>query len=240
MGFSVTGTTPYATGPAIPTLQPTLVGQSAFFSRRNTASLTGTTIGASAPTNLPNNILNFITANYALVEGFGPGTQVEVDVNNAAQVLFSNNSNLNPFSSPNTSVTVTQPLFRGRGSEVNLRYIRIANINRKISRLLFYQQLISTVYGVSRLYYDLVSLNENVRVRRDTLAAARKLYEDNKALFLGNPNQPGIPAGAACPPEVTNYETFMIGDAIQVLNRPSLNNTGASYFEYLNLYGAAK
>ncbi len=76
---------------------------------------------------------------------------------------------------------VSQPLLRGRGRDISLRYIRIGKINEKISRLLFYQQLISTVYGIARLYYDLVSLNENVQVQRETLAAARKLYEDDKA-----------------------------------------------------------
>jgi outer membrane protein len=111
---------------------------------------------------------NFITANYALVQGFSSGTQIEVDLNNAAQALYGNTSRYNPFSSPNTSVTLTQPLLRGLGRNINLRYMRIASINQKVSRLLFYQQLISTVYGVARLYYDLVSLNENVQVQRET------------------------------------------------------------------------
>ena len=102
-------------------------------------------------------------------------------MNNAAQLLYGAQGNLNPFSQPNTSITFTQPLLRGRGREVNLRYVRIAAINRKISRLLFFQQLISTVYGVSRLYYDLVSLNENASVQRQTLVAAQKLLEDDKS-----------------------------------------------------------
>ncbi len=96
-------------------------------------------------------------------------------------MLYGTQSQLDPFSSPNTSVTVSQPLLRGRGRDISLRYIRIAAINQKISRLLFYQQLISTVYGVARLYYDLVSLNENAQVQRESLAAARKLYEDDAA-----------------------------------------------------------
>ncbi|MFL6463445.1 MAG: TolC family protein [Bryobacteraceae bacterium] len=211
--LSVAGTTPYATGPAVPTLQPTLVGQSAYFNRRNTALLTGATIGNGAPSTSSNNLLNFITANYALVQGFRSGTQVEVDVNNAAQVLFSNQSTLNPFSTPNTSVTVTQPLLRGRGSEINLRYIRIANINRKISRLVFYQQLISTVYGVSRLYYDLVSLNENARVKRETLAAAQKLYEDDKAQ---------VEQGTLAPLEVTRAQSLLTSSELDLIQAEGL------------------
>jgi outer membrane protein len=166
----------FAAGPTVPTFQPTLVGQNTWFQRENNSLLTNTATLLTNP-----GVLDFITANYSLVEGFAPGTQVEVDLNNASQALYGNQGQLDPFATPNTSLTVSQPLLRGRGRDVNLRYLRIAAINQKISRLLFYQQLISTVYGVARLYYDLVSLNESVRVKRETLAAARKLYEDDKA-----------------------------------------------------------
>lgn len=174
--LSVQGPAGYAAGPTVPTFEPTLIGQNTWFQRENTPLIPGTSILPSSP-----GVLDFTTANYALVEGFSPGTQVEVDLNNAAQVLYGSQGQLDPFSAPNTSLTVSQPLLRGRGRDISLRYIRIAAINQKISRLLFYQQLISTVYGVARLYYDLVSLNENERVKRETLAAARKLYEDDKA-----------------------------------------------------------
>jgi hypothetical protein len=159
--LSEQGTAGYAAGPAVPTFQPTLVGQSTYFQRSNSNLLTNTGLTPQGP-----QTLHFTTANYALVQGFSTGTQLEVDVNNAAQALYSAQSRYNPFSSPNTSVTLTQSLLRGFGKDINLRYLRIASLNQKISRLLFYQQLISTVYGVSRLYYDLVSLNENLSVKR--------------------------------------------------------------------------
>ena len=84
------------------------------------------------------------------------------------------------FSQPSTSVTLTQPLLRGFGA-VNTRYIRIANEDRKVSRLLFEQQVLETVYGASRIYYDLVSLGENVGVKQEALRAARKLQQDDQA-----------------------------------------------------------
>ncbi|HEX4748949.1 MAG TPA: TolC family protein [Bryobacteraceae bacterium] len=174
--LSVQDTAGYAAGPTVPTFQPTLVGQNTYFQRSN-----GTTLTSAAGLATNPGTLDFLTANYALVQGFGYGTQVEVDLNNAAQSLYSNQGNLNPFAQPNTSLTVTQPLFRGRGRDINLRYIRISHINEQISRLIFYQQLISTVYGISRLYYDLVSLNENVRVQQQTLTAAQKLLEDDRS-----------------------------------------------------------
>src|SRR5258707_14301519 len=37
-----------------------------------------------------------------------------------------------------------------------------------------------TVSGIARLYTDLVSLNEDVKVKREALRLAQRLYEDNK------------------------------------------------------------
>jgi outer membrane protein TolC len=195
--LSEQNTAGYAPGPNVPLFDPTLFGQNTYFERSNASLLeTGTGIGTSSGTQQ----LNFIAANYSLVQGFSTGAQVEVALNNAAQVLYGAEGNLNPFSQPNTSITFTQPLLRGFGREVNLRYLRIAGINRKISRLLFYQQLISTVYGISRLYYDLVSLNENASVQRQTLVAAQKLFEDDKAQ---------VDQGTLAPLELTRVQSLV-------------------------------
>ncbi len=213
--LSVQGPSGYAAGPTVPTFQPTLVGQSTYFQRENTGLLTTGTLGTTPtaePAGTPN-VLHFTTANYALVQGFGYGTQVEVDVNNAAQVLYGDTSRYNPFSAPNTAVTVSQPLLRGRGRDINLRYIRIAKVNQKISRLIFYQQLISTVYGVARLYYDLVSLNENVGVKRETLTAARKLYEDDRAQ---------VEQGTLAPLELTRAQSLVTSSELDLIQSEGL------------------
>ncbi|MFL6446537.1 MAG: TolC family protein [Bryobacteraceae bacterium] len=213
--LSVQGPTGYATGPVVPTLQPTFVGQNTFFSRENSTLLTSSAIGNPAALAPSPNTLHFVTANYALVQGFSYGTQLQVGVNNAAQVLYGDQSRYNPFSAPNTSVTLTQPLLRARGREVNLRYIRIARINQRISRLLFYQQLISTVYGISRLYYDLVSLNENVQVKRETLAAAQKLLEDNRSQ---------VELGTLAPLELTRAQSLVTSSQLDLIQAEGLVN----------------
>ena len=64
---------------------------------------------------------------------------------------------------------------------MNRRYIRIAKNDQKVTRLIFRQQLIDVVSGIARLYYDLVSLREDVAVKQETLNAARKLYSDDQA-----------------------------------------------------------
>ena len=208
--LAVQSPTGYATGPAVPTFQPTLVGQNTWFQRSNTTQLA--TLGPAGASQVAET-LNFITANYALVQGFSYGTQVEVDLNNAAPVLYGNQPQYDPFATPNTSVTVSQPLLRGFGRKVNLRYLRIANINQKITRLLFYQQLISTVYGVARLYYDLVSLNENAEVKRETLAAARKLFEDDSAQ---------VEQGTLAPLELTRARSLVTSSELDSIQAEGL------------------
>ena len=42
------------------------------------------------------------------------------------------------------------------------------------------RHLLATVYGVTRLYTDLVSLIEDVQVKQQTLALSERLYQDNK------------------------------------------------------------
>ncbi len=204
----------FAPGPPVPAFDPTLIGQTTWFQRSNSAVLTAGTISAANGSAQPvNSTLNFIAANYALVQGFSSGAQAEVGVNNAAQVLFGNQSRLDPFSAPNTSVTVTQPFLRGFGRNINLRYLKIAKIDQKVSRLVFYQQLISTVYGVARLYYDLVSLNENEQVKRETLAAARKLYEDDQAQ---------VEQGTLAPLELTRAQSLVTSSELDFIQSEGL------------------
>jgi outer membrane protein len=206
--LSVLGASPYSAGPQLPVLDASLVGQNTFFQRSNSATLAGST---TLPTTT--STLDFLTANYALIQGFGPGTQIEVGLTNAAQVLYGSQGNLDPFSMPNTSVTLTQPLLRGFGRDVNLRYLKIARIDDKISRLGFYQQLISTVYGISRLYYDLVSLNENVQVKRENLTAARKLLDDDKAQ---------LEQGTLAPLDVTQAQSLVTSTQLDLIQAEGL------------------
>src|ERR1700675_2381065 len=63
---------------------------------------------------------------------------------------------------------------------MNRRFIRIAQNSQKVADLVFQQQVMDTVSGIARLYTDLVSLNEDVKVKQESLCLAERLYEDNK------------------------------------------------------------
>jgi outer membrane protein len=174
----------YSLGPTVPLFDPQLIGDAGYLRRSDTvtlgsASTTGsTTTGIGAESGTSTGPLDFVAANLSYLQGFSTGLQLEAIANNASVVEYGSASQLDPFSTPSTSVTLTQPLLRGFGRGVNLRYLRIARVDQKISRLLFEEQVLQTIYGTSRLYFDLVSLGEDVLVKGESLRAATKQRQD--------------------------------------------------------------
>src|SRR6185437_8114904 len=120
------------------------------------------------------------TGNFGYLQGFGPGTQISAGFLNQYQDQNAVRNLFSPYSQSSLGVTVTQPLLRSFGSEINRRFIHIAKNSEKISDYVFQQQAIVTVSGVIRLYDDLVSLNADMRVKQQTLTTAQRLLEDNR------------------------------------------------------------
>ena len=172
--LSILGTIPLSNGPAIPQFDPALSAQVNWL-HQTTPQTNPFVAGSTALES------NTTVANAGYTQGFGPGTQLNVAFNNSRQTLNSIRNDYSPATLSSFGFTVTQPLARGFGLAVNRRFIRIAKNERKIADLLLRQQLIATVYGVVRLYTDLVALFEDVKVKQDTLNAAEKLYSDTKA-----------------------------------------------------------
>lgn len=126
-------------------------------------------------------VLNSAGGTFGYNQGFAPGTNVNVNYNTARTSTNGLRSDYNPYLAGSLGLTVTQPLLQGFGIENNRRFIRIAKNGQKITDEIFRQQAIDTLANVVRLYWDLVSLVEDVRVKQQALELAQKLYEDNKA-----------------------------------------------------------
>jgi len=172
--LSVQGLIPQSNGTPVPSFDPAIVGL-LNWEHQTTPQSNSFTLGASSL------VASTTTANAGLQQGFSTGGSVNVAFNNSRQLNNAFNSSYSPFNSSSLGVTVTQPLLRGFGIKLNRRFIRIADNQRKITSLLFQQQLIETVYGVTRLYTDLVALYEDVKVKEESVALAEKLYSDTKA-----------------------------------------------------------
>ncbi len=87
---------------------------------------------------------------------------------------------MDPYTSGDLDLQVTQNLLQGFGAAVNGRNIRVQKNNLKVTDLQFKQQVIATVSAVLNLYWDLVSFHEDLRARQRELATAQQLLEDNR------------------------------------------------------------
>ena len=173
LNLAVLSPIPFSNGSPIPAFDPVLFANYNW-THQTVLNANTTTSGIGA---LENNIQ---TGNAGYQQGFSPGTNVSVAFNNTQENTNSPRNVVNPYINSDLSLTVTQPLIRGFGRKLNDRFIRISVGEEKITSLLFRQQVIEVVYGVVRLYTDLVALTEDVKVKQETLAFAEKLYDDNK------------------------------------------------------------
>ncbi len=167
------GTVITQTGVAIPNLDPTLFfGGSMGHSSRPQANTV--TTGATA--------LLFDSRSFqtGYQQSFLTGTTASLGWNNSWVRSNNMRSDINPSWSPNINLQLTQRLLQGFGFAVNNRNIRVAQNNIRVSELTFKQQVMTTVAGVVNLYWDLVSFNEDLKVKVKAVEVAQKFYEDNK------------------------------------------------------------
>ncbi len=68
----------------------------------------------------------------------------------------------------------TQQLLAGFGTGPNLRFLRIARNNKKISDIAFKNQVVATVTQIANIYWDLVSAYEEERVNQQSYAFAQQ------------------------------------------------------------------
>jgi outer membrane protein len=113
-------------------------------------------------------------------QGLASGTSWNVGYTLSRLNFNSIQSSFDPYLSGSMGLTVVQPLLQGFGTGLNRRFIRIANNNKSISELVFRQQLISTVSDAIRLYWDLVSLDEDLHVKQSAVTLAQKLVEEDQ------------------------------------------------------------
>ncbi len=162
-----------AGGPPIPALDPVLSGSTSW-AHRSTPTTSNFTTGTN--TFISEGATNGITYSQA----FLTGTAFSLAFNTSNSTNNSLRNNFNPSTTSNASLNFRQSLTQGFGRSINSRQIRIARNNREVSDLAFKQQVIQTVSQIQNLYWDLVSYNEDVRVKQQSLALSEKLYNDNK------------------------------------------------------------
>ena len=124
---------------------------------------------------------NSWTGDFGYQQAFSTGTSVQFSFNANRQTTNSPFSFLNPTLNSQYQLQVRQPLLAGFGFGPNLRFLRIARNNKRISDEAFELQVISTVTQTANLYWDLVAAFEDEQVKERSLGFANQTLTSARA-----------------------------------------------------------
>jgi len=127
---------------------------------------------------IPSLQLNTAQVNASYTQAFATGTTISFEFNNNRQTTNSPDTFLSPALNTYYRFSFQQELLAGFGFGPNLRYLRIANNNKKISDIAFKDQVIATVTQIENIYWDLVNAYEQARVNEQSLAFANQTLEN--------------------------------------------------------------
>ncbi len=120
---------------------------------------------------------NEITGNFSYGQSFATGTSFSAELLTDRATANSPSVIINPELDAYYRVQFQQQLLAGFGLGPNLRYIRIARNNQKISDEAFQMQVASTVTQIANIYWDLVSAYEDNQVKQDSLNFANQTLD---------------------------------------------------------------
>ncbi len=124
--------------------------------------------------------LNTGQVNAAYTQSFPTGTNISFSFGNTRQTTNSPFFNLSPSLTSTFRFQFQQELLAGFGFGPNLRYLRIAQNNKKISDIAFKDQVIATVTQIENIYWDLVSAYEQTQVNDQSFAFAQQTLDNTR------------------------------------------------------------
>jgi outer membrane protein TolC len=113
-------------------------------------------------------------------QAFATGSSISFEFDNNRQTTNSTFTSLSPALNSFYRFTFRQELLAGFGFGPNLRYLKIAKNNKKISDIAFRDQVIATITQIENIYWDLVNAYEQARVNEQSLNFANKSFENSK------------------------------------------------------------
>ncbi len=123
---------------------------------------------------------NTTNGNISFSEAFPTGTTISAVFQNSRDTTNSPNNFLSPSLNSYYHIALQQQLLAGFGFGPNLRYLRIAKNNQKISDEAFELQIISTVTQIANMYWDLVAAYEDEQVKSRALDFAQQTLDSGR------------------------------------------------------------
>ncbi len=123
---------------------------------------------------------NTTNGNIGFSEAFPTGTTFSASFINSRDASNSPFNLLNPTLNSYYRLLLQQQLLAGFGLGTNLRYLRIARNNQKISDEAFKLQVVTTVTQIANMYWDLVAAYEDEQVKTRALEFANETLESGR------------------------------------------------------------
>ncbi|MDE3119434.1 MAG: TolC family protein, partial [Nitrospirota bacterium] len=79
------------------------------------------------------------------------------------------------------ALTLTQPLLKNFGTDINKTFIAVAQNNAKVEEHVFTDRVLTVIATVEQTYWEVVFVNENLKVAQAALKAAEELLASNRA-----------------------------------------------------------
>ncbi len=144
------------------------------------------------------------------------GTVFNLSMNNQRVGTDNLVSIISPQYNSNLTLSLTQPIFRGRSFDQPRRSIEIAKRNLSLTDTQFRQRTIDIIANVQRAYWDLTYALRNLQVQRDGVKDAKDQMEHNRRLV--NEGQLAPIDIVAAETQVANFEQAVY-DALNVVSQ---------------------
>ncbi|MFM8551864.1 MAG: TolC family protein [Nitrospiraceae bacterium] len=111
-------------------------------------------------------------------------TGANYDINFSPQRTFVAGNNgflFNPGYTSGLAFTLTQPLLKNFGVDINKTFISVAQNNAKVEEHVFTDRVLTVIATVEQTYWEVVFTNENLKVAQSALKAAEELLASNRA-----------------------------------------------------------
>jgi len=109
----------------------------------------------------------------------------------------------------NAYVSITQPLLRDAGTEVNSSDIKLARNNADIARYQFKDSVLTTLSTMQQTYWDLVFAIEDLDVKRKSLRLTRDTLDQTRAQ---------VEAGLLAPIEIARVRADLASKEVDILD----------------------
>jgi outer membrane protein TolC len=189
-------------GPNPPSLDPSFGANVQF--GHNTTPQTNLTVNQTTAL-----VQTYQSYSVSYSQQFLTGTSIAASFSGSRVLLNSPTETLNPALNATVDFNVSQSLLQGFSRAVNNRQIRVAKNNIKVTSLAVRIQLVTTISAVLNLYWDLVSFNDDVRIKTQALETAQRLYDDNRRRVEAG-SLPAVEVTRAAAQVSANQEALLI------------------------------